>query len=384
MRMHKRWGRYGCLAGIAWLLLLSGCENTAQRPIVALKKSSAVNQTFTADTTLTIAEQVNAPDTYQADLDEPLLKLTADAKVTVPEGNGIKIKGVKSRGFTKKELRAMEKLERRQGRSYEFQSYNTWTDKTPDVYAFLQVQETEAYSSDSPSDISVYQEETERSQGEASSLPVKKIRREADNLIKELGLSELELAGEYTGYQLSEESYVLEYTRTVDGIPVTYTYQEGNGVSDEIPIDWIPWREERLELVYDEHGLRSFTRINPYVITDLSEESVFLLPFSEIQKIFESVLTTSYSDSVSDSEYSSADSGVFTGVQVTAVRLGYMRVRDEEESTAKLIPVWDFFGSVTRSQGAENSYMISEYNPYVSLLTINAMDGTILDRYLGY
>lgn len=47
-----------------------------------------------------------------------------------------------------------------------------------------------------------------------------------------------------------------------------------------------------------------------------------------------------------------------------------------------MVPVWDFIGTeVFYPVGKEP---VEDALPYVSRLTVNAMDGTIIDRDLGY
>ena len=70
--------------------------------------------------------------------------------------------------------------------------------------------------------------------------------------------------------------------------------------------------------------------------------------------------------------------------QINEVRLGYMRVREDGNAgEATMIPVWDFIG--TRSityEGEEAAY--DESSVFNSWITVNALDGTIIDRDLGY
>ena len=47
-----------------------------------------------------------------------------------------------------------------------------------------------------------------------------------------------------------------------------------------------------------------------------------------------------------------------------------------------MVPVWDFFGRETVTQGDDEVYTYG--GSFDSWLTINALDGTIIDRDLGY
>ena len=71
-------------------------------------------------------------------------------------------------------------------------------------------------------------------------------------------------------------------------------------------------------------------------------------------------------------------------MRITDVRLSYMRVREKDNlDEGKLIPVWDFFGSRDIYQdGGTEPYTEDQAN--MSFLTVNAMDGTIIERNRGY
>lgn len=50
-----------------------------------------------------------------------------------------------------------------------------------------------------------------------------------------------------------------------------------------------------------------------------------------------------------------------------------------------MVPVWDFLGTkVIDHNNTGEAYTDSFGGPYESCLTINAMDGTVIDRDLGY
>lgn len=77
--------------------------------------------------------------------------------------------------------------------------------------------------------------------------------------------------------------------------------------------------------------------------------------------------------------YVAENDGQAKAVTVRDIRLGYMRVlKQDEAGVGLLVPVWDFFGDVDY----ENSRGFT--NPDTSLLTINAVDGSIIDRSRGY
>ena len=71
---------------------------------------------------------------------------------------------------------------------------------------------------------------------------------------------------------------------------------------------------------------------------------------------------------------------------VKEARLGYMGIHDvrnrEREKEGKMIPVWDFLGSVSVEYFKEGKSVGKETysQPDLSLMTINAMDGSVMER----
>lgn len=215
--------------------------------------------------------------------------------------------------------------------------------------------------------------------------PVKELKDEAEKVIGDMGFTEFTAAGDefYRTYAWNEEldllsednqdGYGIHFTRTLEGIPVTYTNSEGASMEDSTLTSW-PY--EKLDIIYDTEGIVNFKWTNPYNIEKLSDETVFLIPFSDIQGIFEEMLFKKYSDFLEGAD-------VALSFEIDEVRLGYMRVMDKGNvMEGTMIPVWDFFGSETICYNDGETY--TNGGAYASWLTINAMDGTIIDRDLGY
>lgn len=206
-----------------------------------------------------------------------------------------------------------------------------------------------------------------------------RFREDAQALADRLGLAEFAVRGwdPYVSYRNEDETivadrvaYAAHLTRTIDGIPVTYDHEYGSGNEPY-------WPEEELNLFYNADGLLAFEWISPYEIEELSENYVFLLPFSEIQQIFEEMILKRYEDTFQEA-------GMTMDIRVEEVRLGYMRVRNKENlMEATLVPVWDFYGTKTSSGGSFTEPYTKD-DPHASLLTIHAMDGTVLDRGAGF
>lgn len=220
---------------------------------------------------------------------------------------------------------------------------------------------------------------------ETDKFPRQSLKEEAEKMIADMGFSDFASAGDefFRTYAWDEETdalaednedgYGVHFTRTLDGIPVTYTYSDGTGVEDGVPCSW-PY--EGIDIVFNTEGLASFKWTNPCHIEKLSEETVFLIPFSDIQSIFEEMLLKKYGDFYADSEMQ-------VSFEIDRISLGYMRVMEKGNvMEGTMVPVWDFFGRETVTQGDDEVYTYG--GSFDSWLTINALDGTIIDRDLGY
>lgn len=220
---------------------------------------------------------------------------------------------------------------------------------------------------------------------ESTGISIEKAKQEAQKLVADMGFTDFELAGEepvqtLVGDELSTElvtgqfGYGFHFTRVLDGIPVTYTNRDCTLIEEETETVW-PY--EALEVVMDQEGCADFLWRDPYQIEKVSDDYVFLLPFSDVQSIFEEMIIKKYEDFFGDLD-------VEIEFNINEVQLGYMRIMEKgNPAEGIMVPVWDFFGSETlKYEGMGETY--TEDGPYASWLTINAMDGTIIDRALGY
>ncbi|MEY8426684.1 DUF6034 family protein [Lachnospiraceae bacterium 46-15] len=201
------------------------------------------------------------------------------------------------------------------------------------------------------------------------------LQAQADAQVKDLGFQDMELAAvrECGRYDSSLEGYAysygmeMVYTRNIDGIPVTYA--QYRNVYDEMQRDY----SEALALVYDDEGLAQMIWKNPSEVSDMSEEYVFLLPFSDILQIFQREAAEIYR------EYSARKM-----LLIREIKLGYMWLPDTStETEGMLIPVWDFLGSCVSHWMADEKMGIEEQwsmdsSDCQSFLAVNAMDGTLV------
>lgn len=126
----------------------------------------------------------------------------------------------------------------------------------------------------------------------------------------------------------------------------------------------------------------------PKKILAAENENARLLPFDQIQKN----AREAFGYIASPSEIKG--SLLYYRIVIEDIRLGYMTVK-RAGGGYSTIPVWDFFGhyyggytSVEESGWADldenNEHRFDAYDGATSMLTLNAMDGSIIDRWAGY
>lgn len=115
--------------------------------------------------------------------------------------------------------------------------------------------------------------------------------------------------------------------------------------------------------------------MKPFHVTETVNENVTLLPFDEIKEIFRKNIFLSI---FADEDMSAIR------LYVTDVKLSYMRIRQKDSDAYWLLPVWDFLGYAKKSENEQlNEQALREFAGQ-TLLTVNAIDGSVIDRTFGY
>ena len=211
----------------------------------------------------------------------------------------------------------------------------------------------------------------------------------AEQAVMQLGLSDFSCSGKrmapiYAWLSEAEREhgcngvYEFMFTRNVNGVAVTYT---NNVMSAEVPDKnevntnvSKPWLYENIRVFVDDDGIFALLWNAPYVVTEVVNEHATLLPFEQIERIFEDAMPLKYG------QYKQDGAADRVEISVKEIRLGLARVAERGVTEqAVLIPVWDFFGTVSET-GRETLGS----DGYDSLLTINAIDGSTIDRARGF
>lgn len=174
-----------------------------------------------------------------------------------------------------------------------------------------------------------------------------------------------------------QKAYELSYTRVLGNNSFTLTSLTagGDGAIDDGKGEYIEgWEYERLTFIVTNDGVVRMEWINPYDVSEVITDNTAMMDFDNIIDIFNKMVFVS-------NAYTGDDMSVT--INIDRIELGLMRITDPAtRSSGLVIPVWDFFGEITYAfKNGEQSYLDDPFN---SVLTINAIDGTLIDRSIGY
>lgn len=195
-----------------------------------------------------------------------------------------------------------------------------------------------------------------------------------------LGMTDFELVKSYgaNAYYNSPGDYAPVWTciltRAFGAAQTTYTSNNAGSMYNT------DLQSETLIIDVDDTGVYYLRYEGPLDIRETVNTDAKLLPFSEIQTIFERMVV------LKDNEADHLIEGgaVYTDHYVISeVRLGLALVREQDKDTALLVPAWDFLGHLERTY-SDGSVSIDYKDESYSFLTINAIDGSIINRSLGY
>lgn len=181
-----------------------------------------------------------------------------------------------------------------------------------------------------------------------------------------------------------------DMTRTHDGTVYQDCQYWCYAASEETNPDTVAWKLENIYLEVGKDGILSFNWTAPSTQPVVRQAESTLLPFEEIASIADAMLPEVI---VGPKETPLTQLDQYNGfetrmdVDITKVSLSLMRIRDKGSLQGTIVPVWDFWGTSDWYDAEPNAYgyqekgMNYEYQP---MLTLNAVDGTVVNRQLGY
>ena len=176
--------------------------------------------------------------------------------------------------------------------------------------------------------------------------------------------------------------YGFRFTRVVDGVRVPRAQFQGVGGPAELEMR-PAFQNEYIYVTVTDQGIDTMTLYNGYSIGESVQTNVELLPFDQIVTVASAIFPLKYmpleNDHGGQYEYKYA---------IHRISLNYMRVLKENDPEAfELIPVWDFWGSNehrwVQRDGTWSEWHSGGGDGY-SCLTVNAMNGLIIDREYSY
>ena len=271
--------------------------------------------------------------------------------------------------------------------------------------------EFSAYNGDQPSYLSFHVASGDLVGSGKVSYPLEEAIGRAGALLEKVGLDfVLADASTQTSIPMQDGEeplpvyHALVYKRSIEGVaPDFITSCIGQGTVDtedqsvyEQYNRSVP-EQETIRIMFDDCGVLSFSWDHPLAVTALENPNVALLPFEKIQERIASQLKL---QTVWD-----AESWSFEGewidrrrLEITRIKLSYLVVAKRNDlSSYYLIPVWNVCGDMyyhyidSYPTGESNTFILDENNERCvwrmrydardySIITINAIDGSAIDR----
>ena len=181
-----------------------------------------------------------------------------------------------------------------------------------------------------------------------------------------------------------------DITQTHDGtVYQDYQYWDYACKDSENP-DTVSWYLENILLDVGKDGVLRFAWTAPSTQPVVRQAESTLLPFEEIASIANTMLPEvivgpKETPLTQLDQYNGFDTRM--DVDITKVSLSLMRIRDKGSLQGTIVPVWDFWGTSDWYDAEPNAYGYQEKGmnyDFQPMLTLNAVDGTVVDRQLGY
>ncbi len=209
---------------------------------------------------------------------------------------------------------------------------------------------------------------------------------QAEKLIHDLGIADMAVAytgvidsfyeGEIAAGKETEPCWGVGFERVMDGIPVSaVTASHAPDDLASLPddnADYVPaFEPEILFVAVGDEGILGLQWSNVAEVTAKRSGNVELMPFNEVLERAK--------DNFFYKTYAQEDTKV--EITINRIELSLMRIgKRDDKGTFLVVPVWDFIGNMNRDlpkgyEGLDNQ---------LSFLTLNAIDGSMIDREKGY
>jgi hypothetical protein len=180
----------------------------------------------------------------------------------------------------------------------------------------------------------------------------------------------------------ARQAYVFRVLRRQGGVKVESTHETSQTTLEMAQGDGAvavgkEWAYEYMIVAVDDAGIANVYWQGPIEVTEVLTENTAMQPWSAIQDVFERMIFIKH--------VAYMDTDMFTSVtiDITHVSLSLQRVMERDSyTTGLLVPAWNFYGTMTCAQADGDPLVLQcGYTPFIS---INAIDGSVVDVNQGY
>ena len=227
---------------------------------------------------------------------------------------------------------------------------------------------------------------------EKINLPYTKCKEMAEQIVKTLDGDDTNMdmysseigysIGFYADYtkETSPQCYTFKFARNYNGV-LAKNINGLHGTSEMNYSESI--KAEKIIISIDNDGIYSVSWDNYSRLAETLAQDVPLMDFDSVNNIFTDYCEYKFSWVP---QYENIPENTPVTINVDSVELNLMMMLEKDKQDSYImIPVWDYIGDISYDQKltAQDGYPIKgEKN--VAILTINAIDGTIIDRGQGY
>ena len=178
-----------------------------------------------------------------------------------------------------------------------------------------------------------------------------------------------------TGKDVPEaQAYIFRFLRKINGVKTESSHGRSETRTGGLSFGK-QWYYEELTVAVDDEGIANVYWNAPLEVTEVLTDDTAILPFSEITNIFEKMIV------IKSDIYISPDRE--QQIDITHISLSLQRIMEiDSYTTGLLVPVWNFYGTVTGwyNNGEKRTNSLG----YTPLLSINAINGSVIDVFQGY
>ncbi len=164
--------------------------------------------------------------------------------------------------------------------------------------------------------------------------------------------------------------YSIYYSKDYGNGEISFVAPRQSPLSSDDPSDIeyaLPHEPEMIQVITDGKTVYSFTWSMPHSVLEVVNDNVAILEIENIKSLLEQQLMRILKGENTEQS-----------IKITQIKMSYCYLWNQKDNTYLIIPVWDMMGyEIREDEEAEKQELIS-------FITMNAIDGTIINRTLGY